>query len=94
LLQIGNDYPALQTTIELEMMTMSQNDFDWQEQIRRNQELDKWRMMNEQTDLLREMSGKKSRASGIKNWDWPLIGWCLLIFAIGTPFAIWLGLNV
>ena len=68
------------------------DDFDidaFNEQMRRNQELDKWRMMQEQTDLLREMSGQKTRPPGIKNWDWPVIGWCLLIFFGGLIIVIW-----
>jgi hypothetical protein len=66
---------------------------DWQNIVKEAREVEKMRLLNEQTDALNSLAGKRSNPSGLRNWDWKLIGWCLLIFAIGLPFAIWYGMN-
>ncbi len=56
---------------------------EFNEQMRRNQEMDKWRMMQEQTDALNKLSGNQPASSGV--------GWkgYLIMFAIGIPIFIW-----
>lgn len=67
---------------------MSNNDDfnldEFNEQMRRNQELDKWRMMQEQTEALNKLSGKTE--SDTVGWKFYVIS-----FVIGIPIAIWIG---
>ena len=58
---------------------------EFNEQMRRNQELDKWRMMQEQTNALNKLSGNQTQSSGVAWWVY------LIFFVIGTPIALWIG---
>lgn len=54
---------------------------EFNEQMRRNQELDKWRMMQDQTNALNKLSGKTESNS---------VGWKFYVisFAIGIPITL------
>ena len=64
------------------------NDFDvekYYEQMRRNQEMDKWRMMQDQTESLRKMSGRQEEGMSTKE--------TLIFLAWSIPvglFLVWL----
>ena len=62
---------------------------EFNQQMHRNQEMDKWRMMQEQTEALNKISGRKSEELSGKQWA--------ILFGVTIPvglFLYWLYLQI